>query len=179
MKAIFAVLFLAIAAVVLAAPAGQLAIDRLPWLSDAMKAPCAKTEFEYRLAVGRLSAEPVDIPLTKYNAVSIIPEPLASGLLVHVVIRLKPGQVPVVWGKLTGSTEQVLRYTGGCMIRRFGDEPTFPNSRNFMLALYTEGAAGQPPQLVVTLAVPNAAEYVPLKATLAQQAEFMNRLRHN
>ena len=133
-------IFLLLTGSALAAPAG-LVIERLPWVTDAMKAPCSKTEFEYHLAAGSVNPEPFQLDAF-FDAMRFVGTPTEKGLVVRCDVRPRPGIT--FDSKAKGYDTYVghgLGYICEMARRRFcpNDKTAFVNDKNLYALMYFNG----------------------------------------
>jgi len=141
MKTLLAVLLLFAAGLAVGATSRELAVTKLPWLSDAMKAPCGKTTLEYNLAAGSVNPEPFQI-CAEFDAMRFVGTPVDRGLVVRCDVRPRPGiTFSPADKKYTQYAGSGLYWTCDWARRRFcpGDKTVFANDLHLYALLYFNG----------------------------------------
>ena len=115
--------------------------DRLPWMTDAMKAPCSKTEFEYRLAAGSVNPEPF-VLCAEFKAIQFLGKPVERGLIVRCDVQPRAGITFVPTSpKYSTYVGNGLHWTCEMARRRFcpNDKTAFVNEKSLYALLYFNG----------------------------------------
>jgi hypothetical protein len=138
-------------------------------MTDAMKAPCGKTEFEYRLAAGSVNPEPF-LLCAEFDAIRFIGTPMEHGLIVRCDVRPRPGitfsPTDRNYAKYAGSG---LYWTLDWARRRFcpGDKTAFVNDLHLYALLYFNGKLiGVRTAEFIKILPPNANEDATIKELL-------------
>jgi len=162
-------MFLVAIALAGSAPVPTVNVLKLPWVSDAMKEPCGKTEFEYRLSEGRVNPEPF-VLCAEFEAIQFTGSPIERGLVVRCDVRPRPGIT------FNPTEKKYSQYVGSGMYwacesarRRFcpKDKTAFINDKNLYILMYFNGRLiGVRTAEFVRVLLPNASEDATIKELL-------------
>ena len=137
--------------------------------SEALRQPCERTMYEWKLETGKIDTRPVPLNAI-YEITELTPKPVANGLLVRMDVRPCKGKKPgVVDGRLVCDAMDFVK-------KRFGDKQTFDDWSNLYLAFYVEGGLRAVRAKDRNNEFNEGLKVLPTSATVAQQTEAITWL---